>query len=254
MSDLRAGEADLVRWGEEIELTAGRIVFAPASRQGAEWKLPANLEREDIILKYLRDPSFRKELAAAHALTVNWEGAGERYHFIVLNMDLAGQWESAREGLIGHELGHIWLHAKGLTSPQFQPGPDACISIQSADIVQHVLIRAEMERRGISGKAYLLSNLKISLNALGKPDALGKPGNSSLTRCQKAVVLSHWLDFRHGIARGDWNEADRYSELHQERYPEISRRGVEIEEYLRDHEIADHESFLQAVAFVRERL
>ena len=251
VSELQASEADLIRWGEEIERLAGKIVFAPVYRstERSEWKLPANLERRDIILPYLRDPSFQKELAAAHALTVNWDGAaGERYHFIVLNMDVAGQWENAREGLIGHELGHIWLHAQGLVSPPFEAGPDACVAIQSADIVQHVLIRAEMERRGISGKEYLLNNLKISL------EFIGKPGNTSLTRCQKAVVLSHWLDFRHGMAPGDWDDADRYAALHKERYPEISAMGAEIEEYLREHEIADRESFQQAVAFVRDRL
>ncbi|MEO7650448.1 MAG: hypothetical protein ABIZ80_08255 [Bryobacteraceae bacterium] len=250
VSESRASDENLVQWGEEIERTAGRIVFTPVRRESGrgEWRLPASQERQDIILQYLRDSSFEAELAAAHALTVNWERGAERYHFIVLNMDLAGQWENAREGLLGHELGHVWLHAKGLVSPPFEPGPDACISIQSADIVQHILIRAEMERRGISSKEYLLNNLKISL------DALEKPGGARLTRCQRAIALSHWLDFRHGLEGGDWEEADRYEARHRDRYPDISRLGDEIEKYLREHEITGRESFLQAVAFVRERL
>jgi hypothetical protein len=240
-------EDALTAWGEEIEKTAGRIVFVRVELDPRnQVRIPKDTERADILLPYLRDETFRNELSAAHALTLNWEGNGEKYHFVLLNMALAAQWKDASDGLIAHEIGHIWLHAKGLAAPPYEAGPDACITIQTADMVQHALIREEMQRRGISGKEYLLNNLKLAMKGLGS----GKP--AQLDSCRRLIVLSHWLDFRFGIAPGDWGDAEHYAELHAARYPDIEAAGSVIEEYLRTHEISDRKTFLQAVDFVKQ--
>ncbi len=184
-------------WAEEIERLSGgeiiavRIYTDPLRNQ---MRLPPETPHAKVLARYLKDPSFRSQLAAAHALSLNYQGREGRLHFILLNMALADQWAGAEDGLLGHELGHAWLAARGFRGPDYAPGPRACVSILTGDIVQHVILRAEIESRGIDYRAYWQRQLQA------------EAPEENAGACRRLILLAHLVDYRLGLT-GDRSEA-----------------------------------------------
>lgn len=250
MASLEA--SPLEEWRREIELrTGGRIAVVPVHTdpERNEMRLPEDLDAARIARRYLADDSFRRELTLAQALTINHRGPEGEIHLILLNMALADQWKGAEEGLLAHEVGHIWLDAMGLRAPAFQPGPRACIGIHAGDIPQHVLIRAEAERRGISTRPHLLGNLRMALAALESGKATRDP-----PPCARLALLSQILDARVGVTAEQWDERSRFLQLFESAYPEVASQAPAIEERLRLADLTDREQLEAVTEFVRRQL
>ena len=197
---------------------------------------------------YLADASIRRELEAAHALTVNHEDASGRTHFILLNMARAGEWAFAEDELLAHELGHVWLAVRGFDAPVFAPGPLACLAVHAGDIPQHVLIRREMRRRGIGDSRYQIRNLATTLAAL-ESGAL-----PDLAPCQRLQLLSQWLDMRLNLDESAWHGWRPFDRLAADRYPDLARHVAAVEALIRDADLTRREGYLHALRLARQRL
>jgi hypothetical protein len=235
-------------WKKEIEQTYGvRILIEPVRFDYLRNSLMLSPRAEDpeSAQPYLTNPSFLKELSAAHALTVN---TADR-HLIFINLMYSDQFRGAEDGLLEHELGHIWLTSRGLASLPFKPGPRACVAIHASDIPAHVLIRAETERRGSDWRKYLVSNAKIELKNLQSGSAA-----ADLSPCQKLATVSQWLDLRLGITASGWDGYARLDGLYAERYPALLPVVTKLEEYLKQGDFGTPAAYAVAVEFVREEL
>ncbi len=234
----------LEQWKQEAGQLSGGTIEVIRIGGRTSPKLP------EVVARAMADPSFRQNLAAAHALTVNWEGP-QRAHYVLLNMALAGQWENTEEGLLAHEVGHIWLNARGFHSPAYEPGPRACVGILAGDIPQHILIRDEMARRGIDGSRYWLGNLELAMHSTGKSS-----GNlpRRLEPCQKLVVLSQWMDARLGATPDTWPEWECFEALQRKVYSWLLPYADTLENLLRGAHLRMPAEFARTVMRVRTLL
>jgi hypothetical protein len=238
----------LAEWKREIESIRGsQVVFARIflDRERNEMRLPEDTASADVLRRYLRVEAFRSQLAAAHSLTVNHSGSGGAIHFIVVNMGFADEWSGAEDELLAHELGHAWLDEKGFRSPPFGSG-EPCIAVHTGGIVQHILIRAETARRGISLRRYWIGNLETSLRFLSSPDA----GRTALSPCQRLIQLAQLVDTRLGLTALDWPALNRFEELHRKLHPEIAVHADAIASYLRGRDVSGQIAYDDAIRFV----
>ncbi|MBK9171040.1 MAG: hypothetical protein IPM24_26775 [Bryobacterales bacterium] len=203
---------------------------------------------EPVLGGYLANPAFRRELDAAHALTLNHEDASGKRHFILLNAARSAEWRFAEEELLGHELGHVWLAARGFDAPVFAPGPLACLAVHAGDIPQHVLIRREMRRRGIGGDRYQIRNLDATLAALESGTL------PELAPCQRLQFLSQWLDMRLSLPESAWPDWRRFDRAAADRYPDLARHATALEGLVRGARLSRRDGYLHALRLVRQRL
>jgi hypothetical protein len=207
----------LARWKAEIE-TQGQNkvvlarVYTDAERN--ELVLPQDTEARPVLSRFFLQESFREQFIRTHAMTVTYSGAEGRFSFVVLNMALASEWEEAEEAVIAHEFGHAWLAALGYSAPPYEAGERSCLAVHAGDIVQHVLIREEMDRRRIPWRSYWVRNLKAALERLAS-QASGAP----LAPCPMAAVAALWADTRLGFSERHWQELPRFLSALEEKFP-----------------------------------
>ncbi|HXG33044.1 MAG TPA: hypothetical protein VNJ11_06750 [Bryobacteraceae bacterium] len=207
----------LARWKAEIE-TQGQTkvvlarVYTDAERN--ELVLPPDTEARPVLSRFFLQESFREQFVRTHAMSVTYSGAEGRFSFVVLNMALASEWEQAEEAVIAHEFGHAWLAALGYGAPPYEAGERSCLAVHAGDIVQHVLIREEMDRRGIAWRSYWVRNLNAALERL-ESQAAGAP----LAPCQMAAIAALWADTRLGFSERQWGELPRFLSALEEKFP-----------------------------------
>lgn len=236
---------------ETEEFSGGRAVIVPVETDRVQntLSIPPLFPGRDIVRHLLMQESFVRQLIRAHALTVDHEQAGQRFHFILLNMALADLWQDHREQLLAHEVGHLWLNALGYRSPVSDPSlPSACIATHTGDIVQHILIREEMARRGFD-LSFWIRNQQEWLRRL---EAEGPP--VQLTPCDRAQVVSNWLDGVLGLTSQQWPQWPRWRESTRSAFPEITAKGKEIEDFLKDLNLWDRSLYEAALSFVHIQL
>ena len=239
------------KWKEDAERASGAPIAIArvtllAERNRVE--APDGVPYPPVLARYLADASFRAQLAAAHALTLNYEGAEGRAHYVLLNQGTAAQWKDHEDGLVAHELGHIWLHARGFRAPLLEEGKPACLTILTGDIPQHILIRREARRREMDPRPYLISKLKVDL------DNLEKAAATRIEGCQRLVALGHWLDMRLGLEPGDWDGQARLEALYADHWAAIRPAADRLTELLKAADLEDPEGFARAMATVGEEL
>ncbi len=231
-------------WGSEIEsLSGGRVILVRvyADPQGDAVLVPAGVERGEVLDRYLKEVGFRRQLGAANALSLNYEGPEGRLHYVIVNMAHSSRWTGVEEGLIAHELGHAWFQARGFRSPEYVPGPRGCVAALAGDIVQHVLIRGEMERRGISYHPFWIRQLEAE-----SPEAEVDP-------CRRLILLAHLVDARLGLTSADWSGLDEYEASISRTNPLVPPHALEIAAYLKKADLSGPARFAEALAFVRSR-
>lgn len=234
-------------WRQEIEqryqtrISVIRVQFDSVRN---EMRLPATLDDPAVARVYLTDAAFRQQFAVAHALTINLPDR----HLIFLNLGFASQWAGSEDGLLAHELGHVWLDRQGFRAPPFVPGPRACLAIQSADIPQHALIRAETARRGLPWRDYLITSFRA---ALGGFESAAEP---RLTPCQKVVLIGQWLDMRLSGLEADFDGYQRLNQLYTDRFPDLIPIAGMLETYLLQTNLNAPAAFARAVQYVHGEL
>ena len=197
----------LAAWKQEIEASGeGRIVLARIHVRDGAYLLPAGMEERHTLSRFFSQYDFRSQFVRTHALNLNVDYP-KRLSFVLLNMDRVKESQASEEELISHELGHVWLHWRGLRAPALAPGMLGCEAIHTGDIVQHILIRQEQTRRGLESKKGWLADLEKAYQTLSKePGELTAPSDL----CLRLLRLSLVIDIRMGLAEGEWEHREEY--------------------------------------------
>jgi hypothetical protein len=198
----------LSAWKQEIEAGGeGRVIVARIYVQNGAYLLPADVEERATLARFFSQYEFRAQFVHTHALNLNVDGP-QRMSFVLLNMDRMKESSASEEELISHELGHVWLHWRGLRAPPLVPGALACEAIHTGDIVQHILIRREQTRRGLEWKKGWLGDLEKAYQSLVKqPEEKAPPADL----CLRLQRLSLVIDLRMGLAESDWEHREQYA-------------------------------------------
>ena len=240
----------LATWKESIEKT-GKIAVVllrlPATAQTAVLALPGDTPEREALAQYTDQPGFVSQYRGAQAMTVNYLGSKGRVSFVLVNPEHAGT-GAAEEAVIAHEFGHIWLKAQRYPAPAYAGGESACLSVHALDAVQHILIREEMERRGVAWKAPWHAALGAALAQMeSEPGAAAKVG-----RCQTLGQAAMWIDV--ALGAGDWGRQRDFLAAMRRRFPEMVPAAEEITAYLRSAGVEDLARHRAALSFVFGRM
>ena len=231
----------LETWRLEIEKTGPQRVFLVRMEPGAA--IPHGTPYEEILAQFTENPNFQEQLSRAQALSINYLEAGTRLSFVVVNPRQTGPAEEPY--VIAHELGHLWLKAQRYPAPAYSGGPSSCLAIVAGDAVQHILIRREMDRRGIPWKSAWVRTLETALGAMEAQNGAGRPD-----RCQAIAQALLWMDVEEGLNEKDWPGRLRFLDLLEKRFPVIQPAARELAGKLRTVDVADkrqHQAALQVV-------
>lgn len=211
-------------WKAEIE--AKLFDSIPLIRIPGDPIPPADLQ---VLRPTLTNPSFLANFDRTQALTLRYE-AGERKRALVfLNMTMIPPEKDALPALIAHELGHIWLASIGFQPLPYVPGPNGCLAIHASDMVQHTLMRREMDRRGIDWRTYFLRDYENAYAALVIAHKKGDPPGDACWRAQRLALM---VDVRDTVPAERSEARDGYLEILGEQDREAEAIAIEfLEEF-----------------------
>lgn len=237
----------LEEWRREIEAGGETRIFLARvnwDRQANTYSLPPDTPQREWFAQYLRDPEFAAQFQRVHAVTASRRD-GDRFLFLIfLNRGLIHQWGDFEEALIAHELFHAWFIAQKYPVPRAQPGKAGCLSVVTLDLVQHVVMRDELRRRGIDHAKYQRRKRDIVVE-----DGARLPASLQTDPCLRVSAVSEWVDMRLELG------PDREYEAMAERlYPGLGGVGAEIAAYLSRLDLRDRNLHREALAFVFYRL
>lgn len=236
-----AWEAELAKMGARVSVA--RVRFDPATNT---LRLPPETEERAAFAVFLRQEEFVKQLLEAQALTVTQREAAGSRNLIFLNMTRAADWEGHEDAILGHELGHVWLRALGYPSPIYQGTQTACLSIHAGDVVQHVLIRRELERRGIDGAAQTVRTLKKAMREF--------QAGAELAPCDAIREAALWVDVRLGLPEARWEGRAGFERFMREHFAVLEPAVSDLEGYLRPLDVSDKGVHWEALRWCFERL
>ncbi len=214
--------AALAEWKAEIETrTSNRIEIIRIPGD----PLPA--EDRDVLYSYFNRPDFAESFSRAQAITFRYETEGRSRSLILLNLPRMQRTQNTSAALIAHELGHLWLDSLGLPSLEYEPGPKACLAIHTGDIVQHILLRAENDRRGIPWRPSYERDYTAASDSL-----LREPTTGAGDDCLRAQRLSLMIDLRTGFEPKSFAAREEYLEALARQDREAEAIAIElIEEF-----------------------
>ncbi len=221
------------------------------ARQSARGGLaaPQDTPHLDLLAPYLASEEFQRQFALMEASMVFQRAPGREVAFVLLNGDRRAEWESRQEALLAHEFGHAWIKAEKYPTPVFVPGPYACLAIHTGDITQHVLIRREMERRGIEFRRAWLERLERAIPAM---ETAAPPPEED--RCARARLAAEWVDLRLALQPGEWPAQARYEAAARRYMPEVVSTVERITDYVRSRDLSDRTQHREALKAVFEML
>ncbi|MCW5980854.1 MAG: hypothetical protein KIT09_22425 [Bryobacteraceae bacterium] len=237
----------LAEWKRQIEETgSGKLILARIYTDVEQNRIviPADAEQRRVLIRYFLNPAFVDEFVEMHAANLNHSGPEGSLHFILLNMARAAEWGEHEEAVLGHEFGHVWLHATGYPFPVYEGGADSCVSIQAGDAVQHVVIRAEMDRRGIVYRHYWTANLERLLDAI---EGGGVAPATALPVCRAAAQVVLWLDARLGLTPESWDRYDDLIAALDRSFPELKSEVDALEALIRGRDVAEPAAHLEVL-------
>lgn len=237
----------LEEWRKEIEAGGdSRILLARVNwdRQANTYSLPPDTPQREWFSQYLRDPEFAAQFQRVHAITAS-RREGDRFLFLIfLNRGLLNQWGEFEEALIAHELFHAWFIAQKYPVPRSQPGKAGCLSVATLDLVQHVVMRDELRKRGVDHAKYQRRKRDIVVE-----EGARLPAGTETDPCLRVSAVSEWVDMR--LELGPDSE---YEAMAERLFPGIGAIGVEFAGYLSTRDLRDRAVHREALAFVFYRL
>lgn len=237
--------APLELWRQEIEKTGPQGVVLLRLQPGEP--APAGTPHLPILRQYLEDRNFQLQFQRAQALSITYTGDEGRLSFVLLNTRQTRPEDEPY--VIAHEFGHLWLKAKKYPAPAYAGGRTACLSILTGDAVQHVLIRKEMDRRGIEWRQPWIRTLEPALQAM---EAQQNPPPA--TRCQAMRQTILWIDVSLGLTDAQWPERRRFLELLTRQFPVIQPVAPELAAYLEKQDLVAKQDHIRALQTVFNRL
>lgn len=242
----------LAQWKTEIEQEGGipiaisDVLFSP---DGSEMRLPDGTPGAARFGAYLSQPQFAAEFRHMFAVMVHHRQPLPEQFLIMLNGARRPEFEGNEDAVLGHELGHAMLRARRYPTPRFLPGALACLAIHTGDIVQHVLIRSELDSRGISHRRFWMKSLDDATKALGTGT---RPPEAD--RCAVVRQAAQLVDVRLGLRDADWPGRDAYEAAVRRAYPEVQETAVKIVNHLDGRDVTGKVQHQLALQFVFECL
>jgi hypothetical protein len=244
--------AALLSWKSDIEARAGaRLLVAEVLHQAErnEFTLPEDTPGRELFVEYLKQDQFMRQFSQMYAVMIHHKSPAGGAYLILLNGAKRSEWETHQEALLAHEFGHAWLKAQGFPAPILVNNQWACVGIHTGDITQHVLIRAELDRRRIPHHAFWFRTMEQAIEQMEK----GPPPPES-DRCARVRQAAQLVDVRLGLKPGQWPAQDRYEAAARRWMPEVESTAAAIVAYLQAHDMADRAQHRAALQFVFEKL
>ncbi len=227
----------LDQWRAEIEsLDQSQVLIL---RVTEDMPPPEDPVVRAILTQVFQSPGFTSQFARAEAMSIN----NGKYHFALINP--AQTPERSYDAVLGHELGHLWLKAQGYPSPAYQGGDAGCLAINAGDAVQHVLIRAELDRRKIDWRDHWLENLERATAHLERDG----PTQPTAPVCQRLAQLAMWIDVKLGLDPLSWKGWDRFEKAMIASFPELKQPAEEISSHLAKLDLTDKAVHREALTF-----
>lgn len=242
----------LAGWKADIEAqskTPVHIAVADYNQPSHTYHLADSVPRRELFASYLKSEHFTRQFQQMYGVMIHHKAPGDHAFLILLNGMRQAEWAGHEEAVIAHELGHAWIKALGLPTPVFLDNAWACVSVHAGDIPQHVLIRAELDRRGIDHRTFWLLGLDMAAKQM---EANPPPPESD--RCARVRVAAQWADVRLGLKEGEWPGRARYEAAVRKQMPEVEETVEEIVNDLQGKKLEDRDVHRAALKFVFERL
>ena len=235
---LFAQAAHLDIWRTEIErLDQSKVIVM---RVTEDTPPPQDPTARSILTQVFQSPGFTAQFNRAEAMSVS----NGKYHFVLINPALTR--ENNYDAVLAHELGHLFLKAQGYPSPIYQGGEAGCLSVSTGDVVQHVLIRAELDRRQIDWRSHWMENLASAADHMEKAGRTQPPAPN----CQRLSQLALWIDVKLGLDPSPRNRFERFENAMAASFPELKQPAEEIAAHLAKLNLADKTVHRQALGYV----
>lgn len=225
----------LEQWRAEIEAAGGVPVLAAEVEfdpDGRRMRLPEGIAGRELFAHYLRQEEFVRQFMLMRGVMVHHRGWGGEALLVMLNGARRAEWAAHAEALAGHELGHAWLRARRYPEPAPEPGDPPCLAIHAGDIVEHVLIRRELDRRGINHRGYAAQSYAAALAAMRQWEdgaGLRRPVRDA---CLAPRQVALWVDARLGLGAGAWADLELYEAEARRVFPGLEEQVSAIEALL----------------------
>ncbi|MBI5280036.1 MAG: hypothetical protein HY858_00035 [Candidatus Solibacter usitatus] len=243
---------ELEAWKKQIESQGGVPVLVAKvdfDRAKNELYLAPDTPGRELFTGYLKQEEFVKQFHLMNAVMIHHRAPGAQAYLVLLNGARESDWADHQPSLLAHEFGHAWLKARGFPTPLFVNDRWACISIHAGDITQHVLIRQELDRRGIDFRTFWLKSLG---QATTQFEGTSPPPEED--RCTRVRQVAQSVDVRLGLKPGEWAGQSRYETAVGKTMPEVNGTVESIVSYLKERDMADKDQHREALKFVFERL
>ena len=239
-------------WQGEIEARGGVKlwpvrVFVEMQGGVPTYVLPEDAPQRPVLARYFGDVNFRTQFVRTHAVAINYTGAEGRLSFIVLNMARLKELGSDEEILLSHEFGHAWLHAQGLRAPALGTGQAACQAIHVGDIVQHILIRQEQDRRGFDFRPGWTRDLEVAAVKLEGQTPETQPPAEPCLRLERLALM---IDVESGLTDGQWARRRSFLERLPAGDPRLADFAHRLGRILRGFELSDPTEYYMALSTV----
>lgn len=241
----------LEQWRAEIEAAGGAPVLVAEvefSADGQQMRLPGDVKGRGLFAEYLKQEDFARQFQLMRGVMVHHQGFDGQAYLVMLNGARRGEWGAHEAALIGHEFGHAWLRAKGYPAPVYQPGVAGCLAIHTGDIVQHVLIRREMERRGIDPAGLWIETLEAGLRgARTWGDGEGTRRATGGDPCLALRQVAEWADVRLGLSAAGWPNLVAYEDEMRRVFPGLEDTVGAVTGAVLGREVADRQQHRAAL-------
>lgn len=235
----------LAAWRSDIERQGGgRVVVARVHTKDGAMTLPEDAEQRALLRELLIRDDLRGRFSRTHALNVNLELPAGRFHIVLVNDALARRFGDNEEALLAHELGHIWLVVNGLPLIAYAGGERGCQSMLAGDMVQHVLIRAELGRRGIDYEKSWVPQLRTTLEYLRATPPSEVRASPPCRRIELAAMLA---DIYLGLDDATWPDRDEFLCLLRNADPEMAEPVLKLADGWRIENLADPAVYRRAI-------
>lgn len=219
-------------WRGEIEAAGGvpvlvaEVEFEPG---GQQMRLPEGIAGRALFAHYLRQEEFVRQFVHMRGVMVHHRGWGGEAFLVMLNGARRTEWEPHVAALVGHEFGHAWLRAKRFPETTPEAGDPPCLAIHAGDIVEHVLIRRELDRRGIGHRGYAAESFAASRVAMKQREDGEGLKQARQDACLALRQVALWVDARLGLAAEDWPDLAQYEAEARRVFPGLEEHVSAIE-------------------------
>lgn len=240
----------LEEWKKEIENAGVPVLLARVEHDKGSntYSLPEGIEGRELFAEYLNQSDFLRQFEQMYGVMVHHKKDKPAY-LVMLNMGRVGEWGANEEAVLAHELGHAWIKSKKYPTPVFQTGLAGCLAIHTGDIVQHVLIRKELERRGIDQRTFWLKTLD---EATAKAGEMERPPEQD--RCIRVMQAAELVDVQLGLEGVEWARREAYESMVRRVFPEVEPTVAAIVDWMKRRDMEKVDEHRQALGVVFEHL